>query len=111
MRSSERQAQIRSVLLARREDTAANLAAEFGVTERTIYRDIEELTLSLPIETVRGRYGGGIRLSSWFRPAGRFLALEQENAIRKAAEAAGDRLNPEERRALLSVLTQFAPPV
>ena len=111
MRSSERQAQLRSVLLARREDTAANLAAEFGVSERTIYRDIGELVLSLPVETVRGRYGGGVRLSDWFHPAGRYLAPEQECAIRRAAEVVGDRLNPRERQALLSVLTQFGPQV
>ena len=110
-RSSERQERIKSALLARREDTAANLAAEFGVTERTIYRDIGELVLSLPVETVRGRYGGGIRLSDWFRPAGRYLAPEQDRAIRKAAELAGERLTLGERQALLSLLTQFAPPV
>ena len=111
MRASERQAQIRSALLARRADTAANLATEFGVSERTIYRDIGELVLSLPIETVQGRYGGGIRLCDWFRPAGRYLAPEQERAIRKAAEAAGEKMTGRERQALLSVLTQFAPPV
>lgn len=111
MRSSERQAKLKSVLLARREDTAANLAAEFGVNERTVRRDIGELVLSLPLETVRGRYGGGVRLCDWFRPSGRYLAPEQECAIRRAADAAGERLSTGERQALLSVLTQFAPPV
>ena len=110
MRASERQARIRSALLARREDTAANLAAEFGVSERTVRRDIGELILSLPLETVRGRYGGGVRLCDWFRPAGSHLAPEQEQAIRKASEAAGEKLDRRERQALLSVLTQFGPP-
>ena len=111
MSSSERRDRIKTVLLARREDTAANLAVEFGVTERTIYRDIGELILSLPIETVRGRHGGGIRLCGWFRPTGRYLAPEQADAVRAAAEAAGDRLTAGQRQALLSILTQFAPPL
>lgn len=111
MRSSERRERIKTALLARREDTAENLAAEFGVSMRTIYRDIGELILSLPLETVQGRHGGGIRLCGWFRPAGRCLAPEQEHAIRRAADAAGDALTGAERQALLSILTQFGPRV
>ena len=35
----------------------ANLATEFGVSVRTIKNDIDILSLSYPIETIRGRYG------------------------------------------------------
>lgn len=40
-----------------------NLAFEFGVSIRTIRNDIDTLSLSYPLETVRGRYGGGVRAS------------------------------------------------
>lgn len=33
---------------------------EFEVSERTISRDIEELSLTKPIYTKSGRYGGGV---------------------------------------------------
>ena len=57
MRPNERRAAILDALCIRRQDTIANLAEEFGVNEKTIRRDIEELSCSYPIETVRGRYG------------------------------------------------------
>ncbi len=94
------------VLSVRRYDTAENLAAEFGVSERTVRRDIGELTLRFPLETVRGRHGGGIRLCSWYRPYRSTLSPEQAEALRRAACRAGEG---EERRALLSVLNQFSP--
>lgn len=60
MRINDRQQQIINLLCQRRSDTVQNLATELGVCERTIRRDIEELTLTYPLETVRGRYGGGV---------------------------------------------------
>lgn len=45
MTPSERREAILSALCQRRHDKIANLAQEFGVTERTIKSDIEELTL------------------------------------------------------------------
>ena len=41
MRPNERRAAILDALCVRRQDTVANLAAEFGVNEKTIRRDIE----------------------------------------------------------------------
>lgn len=54
MRPNERRAAIFDALCIRRHDTVENLASEFGVSEKTIRRDIEELSCSYPIETVRG---------------------------------------------------------
>ena len=49
---NDRQQQLISLLCQRRSDSIQNLAMELGVCERTIRRDIEELTLTYPIETV-----------------------------------------------------------
>ena len=65
VRMNDRQQQLISLLCQRRSDSIQNLAMELGVCERTIRRDIEELTLTYPIETVRGRYGGGVRMADW----------------------------------------------
>ena len=46
MRPNERRAAILDALCIRRQDTIANLAEEFGVNEKTIRRDIEELSCS-----------------------------------------------------------------
>ena len=58
----ERRQRLMEVLCLRRHDTYDNLASEFKVSKMTIRRDIAALTCSYPIETVRGRYGGGVRV-------------------------------------------------
>lgn len=61
MSAVERRQALLEVLCRRRFDTYANLAFEFGVSTRTIQRDIQILMCSYPIETMRGRYGGGMK--------------------------------------------------
>jgi len=48
-----------AVLQVRRVTTAGALAAEFGVSVRTILRDIQALIdAGIPVLTARGKYGG-----------------------------------------------------
>ena len=107
MNSAERQQAIANVLVHRRPETVANLLTEFGVWRSTVRRDGATLTCSLPIETVRGRYGGGVKLADDYRPHRCTLSPEQAQAIRRAAERTSGR----ERQTLLSILAQFASPV
>jgi predicted DNA-binding transcriptional regulator YafY len=59
----ERREQIAERLRLRRKDTEDNLAAEFGVTKRTIRNDLYALSLSYPIDTVAGAGGGVVWVS------------------------------------------------
>ena len=52
---------ILDLLCQRRRETIPNLAAELGVSERTIRRDIEMLTLRYPIETAGMAVASGWR--------------------------------------------------
>ena len=105
MRPNERRELLLESLLQRREDTIDNLASEFGVNERTIRRDIEQLTSSYPLDTVRGRYGGGVRVADWYRQGRRHLTSEQAALLGKLAST----LQGEERTVMDSILAQFAP--
>ncbi len=58
MTAKERRQAIIEILCQRRKETRANLAAEFGVTMRTIEYDIVELSLQYPIYTKQGSDGG-----------------------------------------------------
>lgn len=60
LETSERRMTILKILCRRRHETIGNLAQEFEVSERTIRRDIESLSLTEPIYTRTGRYNGGI---------------------------------------------------
>lgn len=66
MSPSERQQKLLEILCFRRYDTIANLARELNVSRRTICRDLVVLMCSYPIETVRGRYGGGVKIADGF---------------------------------------------
>ncbi|WP_026664865.1 HTH domain-containing protein [Butyrivibrio sp. FC2001] len=104
MTASERRREIYDALLVRRKDTAANLAAEFGVSERTIRSDITELSRSYPFTTKQGRYGGGIEVENWFRPERKTLAPEQLAFLKKLAPT----LEGEDLKILNSIIAQFA---
>lgn len=60
MGTTERRNAIMRCLYRRRHDTINNLASEFGVSNKTIQRDIDHLSLTEPIYTMCGRYGGGV---------------------------------------------------
>ena len=49
------------------------------------FRDVEELMCSYPIETIRGRYGGGVKVSDWYRPTRNILCSEQIALLKKLA--------------------------
>lgn len=51
MKAIERRQELLNTLCRRRHDKIDNLAFEFCVSERTIRRDIQELSLSYPIYT------------------------------------------------------------
>ena len=82
-----------------------NLASEFGVSEKTIRRDVEELMCSYPIETIRGRYGGGVKVSDWYRPTRSTLCPEQMALLKKLAPS----LEGDDLAVINSILSQFAP--
>ena len=55
-----------AVSLARRGCSSAEIAEAFGISERTIYRDVDALSAAgVPVYTQRGQ-GGGIRLMDQF---------------------------------------------
>lgn len=84
LRVAERRQAVWQTLLERRFDTAVHLASEFGVSVCTMQADLRSLMLSYPVESIRGRYGGGFKVLEWYHPHKRTLCLEQLNVLRKA---------------------------
>ena len=84
-------------LLSKKMLSATYLANKYEVTTRTIYRYIEELSLSgVPIETVRGA-NGGFKIMDNFKLAGSFLTMTEYEAVINSlnaiyAEVKGDAL-------------------
>lgn len=83
MGTTERRNAIMEVLAKRRHDKISNLASEFGVSERTIRRDIEILSLTEPIRTEAGRYGGGIYVLDSYYKRKKYLNSAQIFVLQK----------------------------
>lgn len=110
MTPTERRQKLLEVLCFRRHDTCDNLAHEFCVSNATIRRDVAVLMCSYPIETVCGRYGGGVKVAEGYYLNHKLserkgLSSKQTALLRKLRnQLAGDDLNT-----LNSILVQFAP--
>ena len=106
MRSAlERRQSILEAFSDRRSDTVGNLATEFGVSDRTIKRDIELLSCSAPIFTVQGG-GGGIHVADGWYVSRRFLRDDQEDLLRELTPG----LQPDKQLLMQSILVAFAKP-
>ena len=103
MNATERRDAIIQALCLRRHDTMDNLAFEFSVTRRTIVNDIAVLSLSHPIYTQSGKYGGGVYVADGYYLRKEFLTPEQKQLL----EALSETVNPEEREILKSIISKF----
>lgn len=104
MGPNERRQEIMETLCHRRQETMNNLAFEFGVSIRTIRNDIDILSLSYPLETVRGRYGGGVRVMDGFYMNRKYLKPEQRDLL----ERLGAQLSGKDLAIMNSIFNDFA---
>lgn len=110
MSPGERRQKLLEVLCLRRHDTCDNLAHEFNVSNATIRRDVAVLMCSYPIETVCGRFGGGVRVIEGYyynyKPSDRkSLTQKQITLLRKLRS----QLTGDDIETINSILIQFAP--
>lgn len=77
MSTSDRQLELLEVLCLRRHDTYDRLAYDFNVSKMTIRRDVAALMCKYPIETVCGRYGGGVKVRDDYFPYRKTLNTKQ----------------------------------
>ncbi len=77
---------ITNILIEKQNVTAKYLAECFGVSTKTIYRDIDTLTLAgIPIITIKGK-NGGIRILDNYKISKSFLKNNEQDDIIKGLE-------------------------
>ena len=103
--AAERQRKILEVLSLRRRETLRNLSSEFDVSLSTIRRDIETLSYSVPIYTVRGNGGGIIVADGWYLYRN-YLSLEQEMLLVRICAL----LDENDQIIMKSIIKNFAMP-
>ena len=66
--------------------------------------DLEILACSYPIETVRGRHGGGVYVADWYHRGRKTLSPEQAALLKKLAPS----LEGHDLEVMNSIINQFA---
>lgn len=114
MGTAERRSRIIKILCRRRHETISNLALEFGVSERTIRRDIEALSLTEPIYTQTGRYGGGVYIVEGYSIGQLYMSDAESSVLHKIYTIAKNRdkcaITDEELNILRCIVVNYTKP-
>ena len=106
MGTAERRYEIMKILCHRRCETIGNLASEFGVSMRTIQRDIEVLSRTEPIYTQTGKHNGGVYVVDGFYIDQMYMRDNEIDVLKKLYIAADKKslLLTEDEKILLSLI-------
>ena len=113
MGPAERRYEIMKTLCRRRYETMRNLAFEFGVSIRTIQRDIEFLSYSEPIFTQFGKYGGGVYVVDDYCMDRMYMTDVEIHVLKKLYIAANENstlLSTDEMKMLESIISIYSKP-
>ena len=114
MNVAERRKQLIKLLYRRKHETIRNIAEEFGVSVRTIVRDVEVLSLTEPIYTKTGRYDGGVYIMEGYSPSSFYFTKEEQELLQKAVsdleQNKSSELAPEELKALKDLISSYTKP-
>lgn len=106
MSAAIRRMAILHTLCCYRQITIQQLASKYQACPRTIRYDIEALSPHYPIETVRGRYGGCVRLAEGYVPSTCLLSPAQMEFLLNWAQI----LNGKDEMMLMSIIRVLVPP-
>ena len=94
-------------LLRQKTVTAKELAERFNVSQRTIYRDIDTLSLAgIPVYTEKGK-NGGISLLPEFVLSKSFLSEQEQNEILSALQGLSNIKTAETNQVLQKLSSIF----
>lgn len=104
--TTDRRQAILEYLIDNRRTTRTDLADRFGVSTRTIERDILVLSCSYPIDTQQGG-GGGIFIAEGYRLGRKYLTCDQLKLLEKLSA----NLSEEELVIMESIIKVFKYPI
>lgn len=113
MGTAERRHEVMKTLCRRRHETIRNLASEFGVSMRTIQRDIETLSRTEPIYTQVGKYGGGVYVVDGYTMERMYMTDTEIHVLQKLYTATDDDfslLTRDEKNILGHLILQYSKP-
>ena len=102
----QRREKIRLLLVREKSTTTRYLMDYFGVTKKTILKDIMFLSSIIPIESRQGN-GGGIFLKMEYDAPKVYLSEDEEELLLKLL----DTLCVQEKKVLINIINKFSMPV
>lgn len=115
MGTAERRMEIIKILCRRRHETMSNLAAQFHVSVKTIQRDIDSISLMIPIYTQSGRYTGGVYVVEGYSMDRMYMSTKEIELLTMIVDRAkrGDsiQLNENQIQQLITTIQSFSKPV
>ena len=110
MGTAERRLEILKYLCKARKATMPQLAEMFGVSVRTIQRDILEIecTFRVPIDVRCGRHEGGIYILGDYRFDRAYMCEEELALLKKIQKMVNDNLNDSERSILAQIIKKYS---
>ena len=113
MGTAERRYEIMKLLCRRRHETINNMAFEFGVSSRTIQRDIDALSRTEPLFTRGGRCGGGVYVIEGYSMTRMYMTKAEVDVLKKlyiAADENATLLTTDEKNLLERLISQYSKP-
>ncbi len=104
MNTADRRSEIINILIVRRQTTAGELSEEFGVTVRTIQKDIQALSPGFPIYTKQGG-NGGIFMEESYKPYINTLSSLELETLREMYGFAEGKY----KKVLFQILQKYGP--
>lgn len=103
LRATERRHALLELICERRQEKMNTLAFELGVCVKTIYRDVQELSISYPIYTIAGSHDGGVFVADDYYLGKQYLSTEQQEVLVSLLE----KCDKKEQKTIQSILNRF----
>ncbi len=104
MTATERKLNIIKFLFSSRYATMKNIAEQFNVSVRTVQRDIDEISLFVPIYVKNGRYDGGVYVLNSSSDIFGSLNKTEKHLLKKAVVIASEKLDENENIILADLI-------
>ena len=109
MGTAERRLEILKYLCKARKTTMGQLAEMFGVSIRTIQRDIYEIevTFHVPLDVKCGKYEGGIYVIGDYSFDRAYMCDDELNVLRKMQSLVKDHMSDSENKILSQIIRKY----
>ena len=111
MGTAERRIEVMKLLCKKRYIKMSDLSAKFGVSLRTIQRDIEELTFIMPIYVKSGRYEGGVYVHDGYTMDRMYMTAEEIDLLIKVKKISKDELSAKENKLFEYIINSYRRPL